>query len=175
MSTRLTPNEDEIGVKVRLVRQPLSVQGNDHHRAERLLLHPARSSLLEESSEARIKVPIGNMSRVEAGREVPLAGSQGCVYLGSVLLPLVCLPRPAQQGDDCVTAVAEGLAVLPHGVMPWAGEANHHGVHYTSCRTINSKDQRRESCFPHGHFLLHRTREFFFSSFQSHGRINREQ
>lgn len=95
MSTWFTPNEDEIGVKVKLVRQPLSVQGNDHHRAERLLLHPARSSLLEESSEARIKVPIGNMIP-GGGRKGRSSGWESGLCLPGFCAFTISVPPPTR-------------------------------------------------------------------------------
>lgn len=95
MSTWFTPNEDEIGVKVKLVRQPLSVQGNDHHRAERLLLHPARSSLLEESSEARIKVPIGNMIP-GGGRKGRASGWESGLCLPGFCAFTISVPPPTR-------------------------------------------------------------------------------
>lgn len=119
----MTPNEDEICVKVKLVRQPHFVQGDDNHRAAWLLLYPARSSLRGgKSVEARIKVPVGSMI---AGGGEPLAGSQGCVYLGSALSPLACLPsrREMSASPQCGSS-GRGPLSAPHSVVLQAGEAD---------------------------------------------------
>lgn len=75
-----------------------------------------------KSVEARIKVPVGSMI---AGGGEPLAGSQGCVYLGSALSPLACLPsrREMSASPQCGSS-GRGPLSAPHSVVLRAGEAD---------------------------------------------------
>lgn len=134
---------------MKLVRPPHFVQRNDNHRAVWFLQYPARSSLRGGISvEARIKVPVG--STIAGGGDL-LAGSQGCVYLGSALSPLACLP-PAGRCllPPSVAAVEEALAVPP--TVSCSGQekpiAAVHVVLCISYRTVHRKTRKEKAVFP---------------------------